>query len=84
MLSLLPASSSKFNMSQRYGAGTWAVVTGGSDGIGKAFCFALAKEGFNIAIVSRTESKMNDVCSELQSKYGVLTKIIQADFKNGD
>jgi len=33
---------------------TWAVVTGGSDGIGLAVCKKLAREGFNICIVSRT------------------------------
>lgn len=38
--------------------GTWAVVTGGSDGIGLAICRKLAKEGFNICIVARNENKM--------------------------
>jgi len=33
--------------------GSWAVVTGGSDGIGLAMCKKLAKEGFNIVIVAR-------------------------------
>lgn len=76
VLSKLPARLYKFNLSERYGAGSWAVVTGGSDGIGKAFCFALAKEGFNIAIVARTISKMDDVCFEIQKMYQVQTKII--------
>lgn len=32
---------------------TWAVVTGGSDGIGLAFCHELAEQGFNICLISR-------------------------------
>ena len=42
-----------------YGLGdTWAVVTGGSDGIGEQFCLQLAQKGFNICIISRNKSKM--------------------------
>lgn len=46
--------------------GAWAVVTGGSDGIGLAMCKKLAEEGFNICIVSRTESKINDKLAEIR------------------
>ena len=35
--------------------GTWAVVTGGSDGIGLAMCKKLCNEGFNICIIARNE-----------------------------
>ena len=39
---------------------SWAVVTGGSDGIGLAISKKLAREGFNICIVSRTQSKIEE------------------------
>jgi 17beta-estradiol 17-dehydrogenase / very-long-chain 3-oxoacyl-CoA reductase len=32
--------------------GEWALVTGATDGIGKAYAFALAKKGLNIILVS--------------------------------
>jgi len=32
--------------------GDWALVTGATDGIGKAYAFALAKRGLNIILVS--------------------------------
>jgi 17beta-estradiol 17-dehydrogenase / very-long-chain 3-oxoacyl-CoA reductase len=49
---------SRLNLKERYGEGSWVVITGSSDGIGAAFALELAKEGFNIALVSRTFSKL--------------------------
>ena len=45
----------------KYGKESWAVVTGASDGMGAEYCRQLARQGFNIALVSRTESKMKQV-----------------------
>lgn len=42
----------------RYGEDSWAVVTGATDGIGKASAIYLAKEGFNVVLISRTLSKL--------------------------
>ena len=42
----------------RYGKGSWAIVTGATDGIGKAAAMYLANEGFNIVLMSRTLSKL--------------------------
>ena len=39
---------------QRYKKGTWAVITGSSDGIGAEFAKELAKEGFNIVLTGRS------------------------------
>ena len=45
----------KQNLFKRYGGqGIWAIVTGASDGIGAEFCRQLAKDGFNICLISRT------------------------------
>ena len=38
---------------------SWAVITGGSDGIGLAMAKKLAREGFNICIVARNADKMS-------------------------
>ncbi len=37
----------------RYGGDSWALITGGSDGIGLGFAQELAKLGFNICIIAR-------------------------------
>eukprot|EP00966_Prymnesium_polylepis_P082803 1917665-Prymnesium_polylepis.1 len=38
--------------------GEWAVVTGATDGIGKAMAFELARKGSSVFLLSRTESKL--------------------------
>lgn len=46
------------NFRKQYGRGSWALVTGSSEGIGKALASQLAREGFNIILSARTESKL--------------------------
>lgn len=71
----------RHDLKKRYGENTWAVVTGASDGIGAEYCRGLALEGFNIALVSRTLSKLQSVEHELRRiNPKIQTKIVQADF----
>ena len=72
---------SKMDHLSRYGGkGTWALVTGASDGIGLEFCKQLARDGFNICLVSRTESKLKKVVESDLSQFQVQTRIVTADF----
>jgi 17beta-estradiol 17-dehydrogenase / very-long-chain 3-oxoacyl-CoA reductase len=64
--------------------GAWAVVTGATDGIGKAFSQQLAKAGFNIVLVSRTLSKLEACAEEIKTKYDVETKVVTIDFSRAD
>ena len=48
--------------------GSWALVSGGSDGIGLAMCHNLAKQGFNICIAARNEKKINEKLEEIKGK----------------
>lgn len=65
----------------KYGKNSWALVTGASDGIGKAFCFELARRGFNIVLIARNKEKLEDVEKELKKLYpDVQTKIVVKDF----
>lgn len=65
----------------KYGAksGNWAVVTGASDGIGKEYALQLAAKGFNIVLVSRTQSKLELISTDIETKYKVQTKIVAFD-----
>lgn len=68
---------------RKYGKpGSWAVVTGASDGLGKEYAKQLASKGFNLVLVSRTQSKLEALASEIESssKQGVQTKILAMDY----
>ncbi|XP_046898517.1 very-long-chain 3-oxoacyl-CoA reductase-B [Hypomesus transpacificus] len=60
--------------------GKWAVVTGATDGIGKAYAEELARRGFSIVLISRTQEKLDEVSKSIESTCGVETKTIAADF----
>lgn len=45
------------------------VITGSTDGIGKSYSFELASRGFNIFLVSRTQSRLDTTKSEIQEEY---------------
>jgi len=60
--------------------GPWGLVTGATDGIGRAYADALAKKGLNVVIVSRSEDKLKTTADEIQAKYGVEVKYVVADF----
>ncbi|CAL4178487.1 unnamed protein product [Meganyctiphanes norvegica] len=64
--------------------GQWAVVTGATDGIGKAYAFELAHKGMDVVLISRTPFKLQNVAAEINSKYGKETKIIDVDFTKVD
>ncbi|GAB1601706.1 very-long-chain 3-oxoacyl-CoA reductase-B-like [Argonauta hians] len=62
--------------------GDWAVVTGSTDGIGKAYAEELASMGLNIVLISRTPAKLEAVAKEIETKFKVETKIIAMDFSD--
>uniref|UniRef100_A0A8D0TYR5 Very-long-chain 3-oxoacyl-CoA reductase n=1 Tax=Sus scrofa TaxID=9823 RepID=A0A8D0TYR5_PIG len=51
--------------------GEWAVVTGGTDGIGKSYAEELAKRGMKIVLISRSQDKLDQVSSEIMNNVGM-------------
>ncbi|KAJ2722580.1 hypothetical protein GGI07_003223 [Coemansia sp. Benny D115] len=64
-----------------FGAGQdyWAVVTGCTDGIGKAMALQLADKKFNIIMLSRTPSKLAEM-EKLIDEKGMRSKSYAVDF----
>ena len=60
-------------------AGERAIVTGPSEGIGRAFAELLAKEGLNVFLLGLGNSGLEEIASDLENKYNVQTKIFIAD-----
>ena len=63
---------------ERYGKGSWVVITGGSQGIGRNLAIQLSMLGFNICIISNDEVAHQEI-KHLQLKTQILT--IEADFR---
>ena len=58
-----------------------AIITGASSGIGKATALAFAKAGINLALVSRSQDKLEAVASAV-SEVGVEAKAYTLDLSN--
>nr|AEI30367.1 short-chain dehydrogenase/reductase SDR [uncultured microorganism] len=61
----------------RYGA--WAVVTGASDGIGRAFAAELAAHGLHLVVVARRGERLRALAQELASQHGTQTRVLALD-----
>lgn len=59
--------------------GTWALVTGGSAGIGLAFADQLAKARYNVILVARGEQKLDAGATKIAKRNGVQVETIQLD-----
>lgn len=66
--------------------GQWAVVTGASDGIGKAYALQLAKQGLNVLLISRSQDKLNQVKAEIETetKNKITVKTLAIDFSTAN
>ena len=65
--------------------GILAVVTGATDGIGKAMAFEMARKGQSIFLISRSQEKLEATRSELLAKYpAVEVRILAIDFSKLD
>jgi short-subunit dehydrogenase len=71
----MPYSSS--DLRRRYPG--WALITGGSSGIGLGYADALAKNGFDVVLVARTEEKLRTEAARIESAYSVKVRTIVAD-----
>jgi len=69
------------NLPQRYGTGSWAVITGGANGIGAAFAGELAAKGFNIVLIDVDETNLALTATKIITQFPtVLVKTIICDF----
>jgi uncharacterized protein len=59
--------------------GPWAVIAGGSDGIGEAFAFELARRGISVAAIARRREPLERVAAELRARHGVDARAISCD-----
>jgi 17beta-estradiol 17-dehydrogenase / very-long-chain 3-oxoacyl-CoA reductase len=65
--------------------GSWAVVTGATDGIGYAMAMEFAKKGLNVLIISRSKDKLEKCQKEIAEKYNKIeVKTLDIDYSKFD
>ena len=71
------------DLTKIYGRNTYAVITGGSEGIGLGLAKALASKGFNLFLISRNIEKLTIAQKEILEKNPNCKIILRAfDFNN--
>ncbi|KAF3785075.1 Testosterone 17-beta-dehydrogenase 3 [Nymphaea thermarum] len=65
--------------------GSWALITGATDGIGKALAFSLGKKGLNLVLVGRNPEKLGSVSHEIrESDEKIEVKSVVVDFSRDE
>lgn len=59
--------------------GPWALVTGASDGIGRAIAHAIALRGINVVLAARNRARLDAVAQELDRTTAVQTRVLAVD-----
>jgi short-subunit dehydrogenase len=66
---------------QKYGP--WALVVGGSEGVGAAFARMLSADGFKLVLVARKPGPLEDLAAELRGQ-GAEVRTVSADLSQPD
>jgi short-subunit dehydrogenase len=74
----------KVNSAMREKYGPWAVVAGGSIGLGKCYSEQLAAAGFNVVIIARHTGPLKETADAIRTQYGVEVREAPVDLGSED
>jgi len=67
------------NLAQRYGSGSWCVITGASRGQGRVLATGMAKRGFNLILIGSVRT--HQTATQIQQQYPTCQiRVIERDF----
>jgi short-subunit dehydrogenase len=69
---------SEKNLPERYGKGSWVIITGASRGQGKHLACEFASRNFNLILIG--SDRTNNTATYIRTKYNVEVKVIIKDF----
>jgi short-subunit dehydrogenase len=64
--------------------GMYALIAGGSDGLGYAFAEAIARRGLNLVLIARQEDRLKAAAAQLKKIYEIDVIAITADMADYD
>lgn len=64
--------------------GPWAMIAGGSEGVGVAFAEQLATAGVNLLLIARNAGKLDEVAAAVKAKYNVQVRTATIDLTADD
>lgn len=64
--------------------GPWAVITGASDGIGRAIAGHAAADGLHVVLAARSAGKLEELAAELSRTHGVQARVVPVDLSRPD
>ena len=67
---------------ERYGP--WAVIAGGSEGVGAEFAGELAERGINVVLLARRQAALDDVAAAIRDDTGVEVRTVAVDLADDD
>lgn len=77
------ASDSGDDFGARYGP--WALIVGGSYGVGASFAQQLAERGLNLVLVARTPDTLEEFAADLRARFPALAiRTVAADMTSAD
>lgn len=61
-----------------------AMITGASSGIGAAYAKQLAEQGYDLVLIARRETRLQQLAVELEQSHAVQVEIMTADLSQSD
>ncbi len=61
-----------------------ALITGASNGIGKELAYIFAKNGFSLVLVARSEDRLQEIATDIKSKFNLDVHLLPLDLTQED